>query len=111
MRQPDRHNYKFKNWQKTAGRNLPVTEKMKTQRAEEIAKKLNDTDYWHSHGHGISMDVLRHDLNLQIEDFGAKLKLREAIRSYHRLLVDYMGRVGHIASVHTQENYVPIATK
>lgn len=56
------------------------------------------------------MEVLRCDLKLQIEDFGAKLKISEAIRSYHRLLIDYMGRVGHRAAVHTQESYVPIAT-
>ena len=36
--------YKFKNWDKTKTRGLPVTRKMKHQRAEEIAERLNDIE-------------------------------------------------------------------
>jgi hypothetical protein len=97
--------YKFKNWEKTATRNKTVTRRMKVRRAAEIARRLNDTDFWHSHGHGISMEVLRREINLQIEDFGANVKLSEPIRSYHRLLVDYMGRRGHKVSVHVKGSF------
>ena len=47
--------YKFKNWKVTQRRKVPVTRKMKEQRAEEIAGKLNDTRLWHSHGRGIQL--------------------------------------------------------
>lgn len=103
-------NYKFKNWEKTATRKKVVTKRMKVARAADIARKLNDTDFWHSHGHGISMEVLSRDLKLQIEDFGDKIELTESIRSYHRLLIDYMGRRSHTASLHTEKGYVPIMT-
>ena len=97
--------YKFKNWERTATRQKFVTRKMKTQRAADIARKLNQTDIWHSHGHGISMEVLKRDMKLQIEDFGANIKLSDPIRSYHRLLIDYMGRRGHKVSVHVKDRY------
>jgi len=84
--------YKFKNWNVTQGRGTPVSEDMKKARAEEIGNKLNDTERWSSHGRGISMAVLRTDLNLMIEDFGGNANLSTAIREYHTLLRDYMGK-------------------
>ena len=44
--------YKFKNWKKTAGRGKAVTPQMRTNRAANIAKILNDTEKWHVHGVG-----------------------------------------------------------
>ncbi len=82
--------YKFKNWKVTRTRKLRVTKQMKTQRAEEIAKGLNDTEKWHIHGHGISKDVLERDLNVLIDDFGKDEVRCEQIRAYHDLLADYM---------------------
>jgi len=64
--------YKFKNWKKTRTRKLKVTKQMKIDRAEAIARDLNDTKKWHVHGHGIAMEVLDKDVNLQIDDFGEK---------------------------------------
>ncbi len=43
-------NYKFKNWTATKSRGLKVTPGRKKSRATEIARKLNDTQRWHSHG-------------------------------------------------------------
>ena len=82
--------YKFKNWTKTESTAKPVTPEMRKMRATEIAAALADTDRWHTHGHGISMEVLRRDLNLKIDDFGLDPMRRETIRSYHRLLRDHM---------------------
>ena len=31
---------------------------MRAQRAEEIARELNNTNRWHTHGHGISMELM-----------------------------------------------------
>jgi membrane-bound ClpP family serine protease len=58
--------YKFKNWAKTQTDKKTVTAKMRETRAEQIARQLNETETWHSHGYGISIAVLRNELNLLI---------------------------------------------
>jgi len=100
--------YKFKNWKKTRARGRSVTKAMRTRRAAEIAKLLNKTERWHSHGRGISMEVLRKDVRLEIEDFGSVPTLHEKIREYNRLLIDYMVRRGHRGVFHWLGHYVPV---
>ena len=98
--------YKFKNWTKTRTRKLKVTHQMRVKRAEKIAAILNDIERWHSHSRGISMPVLRRALKLEIEDFGKNKKLNEKIRTYSKLLNDYMMRMGQIAVLHRKGLYV-----
>lgn len=98
-------NYKFSEWKKTRTRGKKVTREMREQRAEEVATKLNDPEKWHSHGRGITMAVLREDLELEIDDFGASKDLNDAVREYFRLLKDYMARVSHQIVLHTREGY------
>lgn len=88
--------YKFKDWTETESRKLPVTQQMKEQRARDIARILNKTDKWHSHGHGITMEVLSRDLNLIVDDFGDQEKAPwgDKVRAYHTLLIDYSRRIG-----------------
>lgn len=94
--------YKFKNWRHTETRKLKVTAALRKKRANEIARMLNNTDRWHSHGRGIPMSVLRQDLNLKIDDFGANPALSSAIRGYYRLLMDYWLKAsGHQGFIHT----------
>ena len=93
--------YKFKNWKMTQKRNIPVTEKMKKERAEQIARKLLDTERWNSHGRGISMEVLQKTINLQIDDFGKDASLNSCIRIYCRLVQDYVGKMGKSNFVHS----------
>jgi len=100
--------YKFKNWKVTRTHRRRVTKKMKVERAAEIADKLNDTKRWNSHGRGISMHILRRDLNLEIEDFGVRKELAICVRGYYKLLRDYMAKRGHRWVVHTREHYRPI---
>lgn len=100
--------YKFKDWKKTEKRARKVTDQLRKSRATAIAKKLSNPDYWHSHGRGISMEVLRRDLNLRIENFGENKDLSEAIRVYCKLLRDYMIRLRHAAALHRRRNYVPL---
>lgn len=103
--------YKFKNWSVTEDRKLPVDAKIKAGRAKEIAKKLNDTKRWRSHGRGLSMEVVRRDLNLLIEDFGSEEKfveLNKKVRSYYRLLQDYMQRRGRSYAIHTREKLLTV---
>lgn len=100
--------YKFKDWNETETRKKPVTLKMKERRASEIADKLNDTELWNSHSRPIGMQVLREVVKLKIDDFGTNPTLRDAIREYHRLLRDYMGRRGQKWAVHMVGHYAQI---
>jgi hypothetical protein len=99
--------YKFKNWNQTETRKVPVTTSMKEKRATEIGDQLNDTKKWHSHGYGISMEVLKKDLKLMIDDFGEKEDMSLAIRSYHDLLSDYMAKLDIRGVVHIPGDYRP----
>lgn len=99
-------NYKFKNWTITETNKRPVTPKMKADRAKEIATKLNNTRLWRSHGRGLSIDVVRNNLNLIVEDFGketAYADLNGCVRAHYRLLKDYMARRGQSYAVQTRE--------
>jgi len=99
--------YKFKNWKKTETQGLEVTDAMRAQRAEEIAAALNDIKRWHTHGHGISKDVLQNDLKLKIDDFGQDPDRSTSIRAYYDLLTDYMARRNCKGVVHTKHTYEP----
>lgn len=99
--------YKFKNWLITETRKKPVTRAMRKLRALTIANQLNNPDRWHTHGHGISMEVLRQDLKLIIDDFGANPTMRDGIRNYHSLLADYMTKRGNMGIIHTTGTYLP----
>jgi membrane-bound ClpP family serine protease len=99
--------YKFKNWKKTESTGKKVTPQMKRERAADIARKLNDTNRWHSHSRGIPIEVLRRDLKLQIDDFGDDDVLGPAVQSYYHLLKDYSLKRGNFQVVlHTRERYV-----
>lgn len=93
--------YKFKNWKETETRKLPVDDKKRQRRAAEIAQQLSNTKKWHSHGRGICKDILEHDLNLKIKDFGADPDLNSAIRNYNGLLVDFAGKMGYSTFLYT----------
>lgn len=99
--------YKFKNWRRTKKRNLQVTPAMRRERAEEIATILNKTEKWHAHGCGISMAVLRRDLNLVIDDFRADACVDKKIRDYYNLLDDYMIKRGNRGVLHMVGTYRP----
>jgi hypothetical protein len=93
--------YKFKDWKKTATRKLTVTPAMREQRALEIAQNLMNHQRWHSHGRPIPMEVLRRELNLKIDDFGADAELSRFIHEYREFLDDYMSKIGVFGVIHT----------
>jgi hypothetical protein len=99
--------YKFKNWTVTQTRKLPVTEEMRKQRAKEIAESLNDTDKWHMHSRGISMNELQNDLKLLIDDFGKDPNLSDQVKRYHSLLDDYRTKMQHAGIIHMVGIYNP----
>jgi hypothetical protein len=97
--------HKFRNWETTQERGLDVTAEMRAERAEEIARRLNDTKLWHSHSRGISMDAVRRDLKLQIEDFDEVPRLGIRIRTYYKLLQGYILDKGHEIVLHRRRRY------
>ena len=94
--------YKFKDWKETETRKIAVTDKMKEDRAKEIADTLNDTERWHSHGRGIELKTLQNELKLKIEDYSNEPDLKKAVREYFDLLHDYMQREKMLSFVHTR---------
>ena len=100
--------YKFKNWttHQSDGekKGKEVTEPEKEVRAEEIAKKLGDNKQWHSHGRMIGINTLRDDLKLQIEDYSEDETLRNLIREYNDLTIEYILRTGLPIFMHSR-NY------
>lgn len=97
--------YKFKNWKTTRTNGKTVTPAMKEKRAAAIATTLNDIRRWKSHGRGLTMDVIDGEINLLIEDFGRDPMLNQKVRSYYRLLQDYMMTVRQSIAIHTAERY------
>jgi hypothetical protein len=97
--------YKFRNWNKTESTGKNVTLAMKEKAAIGVANVLNSTDKWHSHGRGISMEVLRQDVKLKMQDFGAEADKDNSIKEYFRLLRDYMAKLGTPVAVHCVENF------
>ena len=97
--------YKFKTWEKTESRGIPVTPDMKREQARIIAEILNDTERWHSHGRGIDMMTLQGEIGLKIEDYAEDPSLRREIREYFELLGDYMEREKLESFVHTKEYF------
>ena len=97
--------YKFKNWRETETKKTKVTPEMRRERAAHIARKLNDTNHWHSHSRGIPMEVLRKDLKLLIDDFGEDDVLGPAVQGYYHLLKDYNLKRGYEVVLHTRERY------
>ena len=72
-----------------------------------IAKELNKIEKWHSHGYGISMEILRRDLNLRIDDFDKAPILGDCIKDYYNLLADYMVKRGNTGVLHIKGAYLP----
>jgi hypothetical protein len=102
--------YKFKDWKTTRTRRKRVTVQMKRSRAAAIARELSKTQRWHTHGQGISMEVLSRDLQLLIDDFGKESALSDAIRAYHDLLSDYMVKMRMTGVIHCGRTYRPFMT-
>lgn len=94
-------NYKFKDWTETKTNKKPVTQSDREVRASEIATKLADHQFWHSHARGIPMQVLVNDLKLSIDDFMSDPDQAGKIDRYFSFLSDLMGRENFGQMVHT----------
>ncbi len=86
--------YKFKDWteHQTTNAGSTVTDREKSDRAEQIAKDLSDNNCWHSHGRMIGINTLTDVLKLKIEDYTDDSKLRQNLRIYSELLAEHAER-------------------
>ena len=100
--------YKFKNWKRTKTRHLPVTPKMRKARAAEIGDKLSETRRWFSHGRGISMEVLKRELKLEVEDIDKNPTVKVSLDNYYELLANFLGTIGAAGALHTSDMLIPI---
>lgn len=100
--------YKFRDWEthgtSQAMLGQPVTDEEKRQRAEDIAKTLGDHKFWHSHGRMISAETAMKVLRLKIDDYSNDTNLRNLIRSYNDLLIEYIGKNNFKLFMHSR-NY------
>lgn len=92
---------KFKDWKVTEDRGMAVTDAMREQRADSIARSLSQHDRWQTHGRGISMQTLTDELKLKIDDYGSDAVLSERVWKYFWFLRDYMNRQGAESLVHS----------
>lgn len=97
--------YKFKDWNKHStnpdkiGRKVTLEEK--EERAGEIASMLSDNNTWHSHGRRISINTLRTNLRLIIDDYGETPDIQKTIRVYNDVMADYAVRERYPLFIHT----------
>lgn len=95
-------NYKFKDWHHTETRRLEVTPEMRRQRAKEVAEALSDHRRWKTHARPITMKILTDQLKLRINDLGTRPDLRQLVRLYFQLLVDYTFKTQQEQVVHSK---------
>lgn len=95
-------NYKFKDWTETETRRAPVDQKMREERAKQIAEALSNNERWHSHARGLNIDVLRDELNLRVEDYSEDAQLFGVIHGYFDLFLDMMRQKKVESFVHTR---------
>ena len=98
--------YKFKNWKKTRTKGKVVTDQVRKARARAIASSLSNSKRWHSHSAGISADVLRKELNVEIDDLDSLPLGKLAVVEYHSLLEDYMIRRQQVGVIHMRGQYM-----
>lgn len=94
--------YKFKDWKIHSSTGAEVTNDDRVKRAEEIAKKLSDSNEWKSHGRPLGIETLR-SLKLKIEDYGENPDFQKLIREYHRIMVDYVQKNEKFNFIQTRE--------
>ena len=84
--------YKFKDWSKHGSTGKRVKASEKTERAEEVARALNDQERWGTHGRGINRDVLA-ELKLKIDDLESDPILSDLIKEYFWFFRDFAFKV------------------
>lgn len=81
--------YKFKNWVKTETNGVPVTPEMKSKRAKEIAKILDDHSRWKTHGRPLDINTLE-SIGLKITDYSKNESLQRMVREFQSFLTNFI---------------------
>lgn len=101
--------FKFKDWAthetNPAKSGQPVTPDERRERAEEIARQLSDNKLWHSHGRMIGVWTLQNVLRLKIEDYSHEQVLRNLIRGYNDVLLEYIQRQNFQTFLHSKDHF------
>jgi len=82
--------YKFKNWICTETNKTPVTDELKTRRAQEIAHELTNHSKWRLHGRSLKIGNLE-EIGLKINRVDGDLVLADIVYRIHtvcRMLFD-----------------------
>ena len=93
--------YKFKDWATHRSTGLPVNLQEKTDRAEEIARALNDQSRWGTHNRMIDRDTLT-ELGLRIDDLEADPELGKLVKDYFWFFRDFAFRNQQPMLVHSR---------
>ena len=75
---------------------------MRQRRATEIADALSNQERWSTHGRSIDLDILRHELRLQIDDFGDDARLSSLVSDYFWVLRDHIENNHLPGTVHSR---------
>jgi len=97
--------WKFSDWNHTEERGLPVTQEMRQERAEEIARILNDHRRWNSHGRGIPRDTLEQDVGIRIDHLENDADFHNKAEDYFYLIREFMRTSGLQNFVHSREYF------
>lgn len=81
--------FKFKDWKTTKSRQLKVTEKMKIDRAIDVAERFCDHTTWRTHGRSLKIEDLKELLIIERIDDDKKLAdIVYRIKTVIRLILD-----------------------
>ena len=93
--------YKFKDWSTHSSTGEPVTTDQKTERAEEIARALNDQQRWGTHNRMIDRDALT-ELGLRIDDLESNRELSDLVKEYFWFFRDFAFRQQQQILIHSR---------
>lgn len=97
--------YKFKNWIETETTKKEVTDKMKADRAQEIATALDDHTRWKTHGRPLHIDIFN-DIGLKINDYSSDEELRTKVKEYHFMLTDFLDQNNLENFIHSRRSFL-----
>lgn len=96
--------YKFKDWSRHRSTNQSVTQHEKEERAEEIARALNDQGRWGTHKRGIDRKDLA-DLNLRIDNLEEQPQLDRLVKEYFWFFRDIASKIQQPNLVHSRRYF------
>ena len=97
--------YKFKHWNETETRKMPVDESFKAKRAEEIAEKMIDHAAWRSHGKSLKISDLE-EIGLRIKRVDDNDSLSEIVYRIKTVIKLLFGSTTHYKIFFTADEHI-----